>query len=133
MFFGTTFFDGVTFFSFLSHGMPNRQREIGIGDHTFSADNGIACKGSDVLCAHHDLALGIHREFPQGPRHRTGKSQFAGRIKKQSEAIADAVVLAAGPKAGPLVDRQVLTRCCAADGIFNLERDGGGSRVGARR
>ena len=132
MFFGTTFFDGFTF-SFLSHGSPNRQCEIAIRDHTFSTYNGIARKGCGVLSAQHDLPLRVHRKFAHRPGHRTSKAQLARGIKKQQDAIADAAAFAAAPKAGPLVDRQSLTRSRAADGIFNLESDGSASRIGSRR
>jgi hypothetical protein len=77
------FFSMVTSGSFLLAGTAHGQCEVGVGDEGFSAQERIRRQGCDVLCAHHDLTLGIHRESAHASGHWTGEAQLARGIKKQ--------------------------------------------------
>src|ERR1700691_1583118 len=96
--------------SFLPAGTSHSLSEVGVRDDGFSAQDGILRQSCDVLCAHHDSALRVHCESAHGPRHRAGEAQLTCGIQKEQHAFADAVALAAAPKASPLVDGQALTR-----------------------
>jgi len=120
------YFFRVTAGSFLSPSPPHRLEEIGVRDNSFSTQPGIRRKTRGILRIHYNLALRINRESAHNPGYRAGKAQPARGVQKQQHAFADAVTLAAGPKAAPFADGQILTRRRTANGMFYLEGDGGG-------